>query len=153
MNTLARTITANFFDKPDGYPDLCKRWSDLVNSESKHQLRAAHHLLYLCLRGKDWRRGFAPVTNPRKLSNGGYYAWGLFRALRELHYGDVVSLVAPFQGLVTPAAMELVRGLLGEPTLHRHKSVDFSSRTYPFDAYPIAGATLAESRESEASDV
>jgi hypothetical protein len=73
MNTLSRAITARFFPQPDSYNALRKKWSDLINSERRHELTSAHHLLYLALIGKDWRKAFTTISNQRKLDNGAFW--------------------------------------------------------------------------------
>ena len=53
-----------------------------MNSDRKRDLAAEHHLLYLALLGKDWRAGFTPITNQRKLDNGAFHGWSaISRAL------------------------------------------------------------------------
>jgi len=84
MNTLSRAITARFFPNPDSYNALRKHWSSLINSERKHELTAAHHLLYIAMIGKDWRKAFTPPTNQRKLDNGAFLGWGMLRALATI---------------------------------------------------------------------
>jgi hypothetical protein len=136
MNTLSRAITARFFAHHTDYNSLREHWSSLMRSERRNNLTSAHHLLYLVLLGKDWRKAFAPVTNPCKLANGAFYGWALFRAFRHLHsqfYAE--DLLAPFDGLVTPEMLVAVRALL--PTL---KPEDYPQETYaagnfPLDAY------------------
>lgn len=111
MNTLSKGHTRAFFENEDGYVNLVRRWGTLVNSGA--ELRGAHYLLYLALRGRDWRRAFGPLTNPVKLANGGLGDWGLLKALRCIHspHGEA-ALLAPFAGTVTPAALAQVRALL-----------------------------------------
>jgi len=61
MNTLSWAITARFFPNPESYNALRKHWSDLINSERRYELTAAHYLLYISLMGKDWRKAFTPL--------------------------------------------------------------------------------------------
>jgi hypothetical protein len=70
MNTLSRTLTAQFFNTQKDYNALKAHWSKLVNSPRKKELRPEHHLLYSALLGRDWRKGFSPITNKVKLANG-----------------------------------------------------------------------------------
>src|SRR5260221_9659824 len=103
MNTLSRAITARFFQNPESYNALRKQWSDLINSERKHELTAAHHLVYLSLMGKDWRKGFTPPTNQRKLDNGAFWGWKMFKALEMIQRtSQEQELLLPFEGLITP---------------------------------------------------
>ena len=73
----------------------------MQDKEARKGLNAAHHLLYLILRGKNWHRAFAPVSNPVKLENGGQYNWGARKALFALHSeGNAQKLLAPFADFV-----------------------------------------------------
>lgn len=113
MNTLSKNITRGFFRDESGYQQLQARWSEVVNATEPQALSCAHHLLYQAIRGKDWRRGFAPVTNAVKLANGGDCNWGLVHALRLIRskwYRD--QLVAPFGDLLTSESVEAVAALL-----------------------------------------
>jgi len=89
MNTLGKNITPLFFKeelRSEAYEAIQRRWSEIVNSDERKTLTPAHHLLYAVVRGKDWRKGFTPITNKRKLDNGGEGEWGLYKALRRLSY-------------------------------------------------------------------
>jgi hypothetical protein len=149
MNTLPRAITAQFFNTPEDYRALQKHWRSLVNSERKHTLSAAHHLLYLALLGKDWRRGFTPPTNRRKLENGAFAGWALFRALQTLrNRGEEPSLLAPFDGLVTLPMLQQMRALIPSLNSYAYKPEDFANYACPFDAYPVeASAVISADKE------
>jgi hypothetical protein len=113
VNTLSNAHTRAFFRDAAGRCQLQKRWSELVNSDARASLTAAHFFLYLALLGKDWRRAFTPITNQRKLDNGGVYDWGLVRALRGLRaqwYRD--ELLAPFGDLISSEVVDAVAALL-----------------------------------------
>ncbi|HEU0297187.1 MAG TPA: hypothetical protein VFR47_30885 [Anaerolineales bacterium] len=136
MNTLSRAITARFFPNPDSYNALRKHWSDLINSERKHELRAAHHLLYLAVIGKDWRRAFTPPTNQRKLDNGAFLGWRMFCALQtiQLKFKEE-ELLAPFEGLITSQMLGDLRNLLPTGNPYTYQPADFANGTFPFDSY------------------
>ena len=70
MNTLSRATTARILAEPGRYDALRHHWRALVTSDRRHELTAAHHLLYAALRGRDWRRGFTPIRRPSKLAGG-----------------------------------------------------------------------------------
>ena len=136
MNTLSRAITARFFPNPDSYNALRKHWSDLINSEHKHELTAAHHLLYLALIGKDWRKAFTPITNRRKLDSGAFWGWGMFHALFILHSKfSEQDLLAPFDDLVTPQMLQDLRSFLPLIYASEFRSDEFMNRQFPFEAY------------------
>lgn len=136
MNTLSRAITARFFPNPDSFNALRKHWSGLINSERKLELTAAHHLLYLAATGKDWRKAFTPPTNPRKLDNGAFFGWRMFRALQTIHsrFGEE-ELMAPFEGLITPQILSQLRSLLPTLNAYLYKPTDFVNGAFPFDAF------------------
>ncbi len=136
MNTLSRAITARFFPNPDSYNAFRQKWSDLINSEHKHELTAAHHLLYLALTGKDWRKAFTPPTNQHKLDNGAFYGWKMFSALGRIQSKfKEQELLTPFEDLITPQMLSELQSLLptGNPFLY--KTSDFANGKFPFDAY------------------
>ena len=137
MNTLSRALTARFFPNPDSYNALRKKWSDLINSEHKHELTAAHHLLYLALTGKDWRKAFTLPTNQRKVDNGAFRGWCMFGVLQTIHLiFKEQALLAPFDGLVTPQMLTQLRNLM--PIVSNsfaYKPSDFTNGNFPFDAY------------------
>ena len=136
MNTLPRAITARFFPNPDYYNALRKHWSSLINSERKHELTAAHHLLYLALTGKDWRKAFTPPTNLRKLNNGAFLGWRMFCALQIIQLKcKEERLLAPFEGLITSQMLGDLRSLLPTSNPYSYKSADFDDEAFPFDAY------------------
>ena len=136
MNTLSRAITARLFPNPTSYNAFRKQWSALINSERRHDLTSAHHLLYLALIGKDWRKAFTPLTSQRKLDNGGFYGWGMFRALEkiQLKYREE-ELLAPFDGLITSHILSELRALLPKLSAYTYQPSDFIHATFPFDAY------------------
>ena len=120
------------------YSLLRKQWSRLINSECKHSLSAAHHLLYLALLGKDWRKRFTPPTNRRKLENGAFSGWKLFKALYLLHstYNEA-QLLAPFEGLITSEMLAKVRRLLPQPNPYAYAIEQFAAGNFPFEAYTL----------------
>lgn len=149
MNSLSRAITAQFLN--DDQTALRKHWSTLMNSSRKHELMAAHHLLYLTLLGKDWRKGFTPPTNRRKLENGALQGWTLFSVLRLIH-GSVHShtveqqLLAPFDEIVTPQALQQIRQVLPRPNVYAYTTEDFADGILPFDAYNVPEEMHAATR-------
>ena len=141
MNTLPRAITAQIFTDSNIYSALRKHWSDLMRSERKHELAAVHHLLYLALMGKDWRKGFTCVTNKRKLENGAFHGWMMFRAIAILHMPSrEADILAPFDGLVTPAMLESIRSLIPYQNPYRYQPEQFAAVSFPFEAYVIPEA-------------
>ena len=137
MNTLPRAVTAQFFTLAE-YSQLRERWSRLMNSGRRHELLAVHHLLYLALIGKDWRKGFTPATNPRKLANGAFQGWILFRSLNRLHTRSwEEQLLAPFDGIVTSQMLDKVRGLIPCHNSYSYRVEQFMAGSFPFDAYAV----------------
>jgi hypothetical protein len=73
MNTLSKEFTLGRFFEEDSenYTKLRKQWSKMVNSaDTKKTLTMAHHILYLILIGKNWKKAVTLPTNKNKLANG-----------------------------------------------------------------------------------
>ena len=144
MNTLSRAITAQIFTDTETYSALRHQWRILLNSDRRHELSAAHHLLYLALLGKDWRKGFTPLTNQRKLANGAFYQWGLFRAMALFHSEQHEAwLLAPFDGLVMPEMLRAIRKLVPKVSPYTHPLAGFAPERLPFEAYEVPAMAIA----------
>jgi len=144
MNTLSRALTARLFPNAEAYLAPRRQWSKLINSDRKHALTAKHHLLYLAACGKDWRKAFTPATNRRKLDNGAYAGWILWRALDQLHWSrDEVALLAPFEGTITAEMLQQLRTWLPRPNPFAYRPEQFAARHFPFEAYTVPVETLA----------
>jgi hypothetical protein len=119
MNTLSRTLTAQFFNTQKDYNALKAHWSKLVNSPRKKELRPEHHLLYSALLGRDWRKGFSPITNKVKLANGMRKDQAVTSALDTIGWNyarNVEKLLTPFDGLVTAQMLDSLRPMLPKAT-------------------------------------
>jgi len=153
MNTLPRAITALAFADPEHYQNLRRHWSELMRSSRKHELTAAHHLLYLALLGKDWRRAFAPITNRRKLDNGAFYGWAMFKAIEMLQrHSCEADLTAPFDGLVTQPMLQQIRQLVAFRQKYHYRPEHFADG-FPFEAYSLPEsmkATIPDHKERDA---
>ena len=153
MNTLPRAITARFFPTPDSYNSFRKHWSDLINSERKHELTAAHHLLHLALIGKDWRRAFTPISNQRKLDNGAFWGWRMFDAMFKLHSKfSEEELLAPFDGLATPQMLQDLRVFLPLVYPSNFQAAEFVKASFPFEAYKDLPPASENSGETSTSN-
>jgi hypothetical protein len=149
MNTLPRAITAQLFPNTESYVALKRHWSALVNSSRRHELTAAHHLLYAALMGKDWRKGFTPITNRRKLENGAYAGWKLFRAIQLLNPVYEPWLLRPFDGYVTAPMFERIREMISRASPYAYRPEDFAAGRFPFDAYRVPEALLTTAPRTE----
>ncbi len=148
MNTLPRAVVAQILNDSQAYLALRQQWRDFMNSERRHELKAEHHLLYLALCGKDWRRGFTPATNQQKLDNGAYNGWKMFRALAWLHSPfHEALLLAPFDGVITAEMLQNLRPLLPKISAHQFKPADFTPGSYPFAAYLWEGSPVPQAEE------
>ena len=146
MNTLSRAITAQIFDDSDTYSTIRTHWRTLMQSSRRQELSASHHILYLALMGKDWRKGFTPVTNQRKLANGAFYDWKLFRALTLFHstlHQD--WLLTPFDGIVTVESLQAIRRFIPKVSAYNYTPTDFAPGQFPFEAYEIPEAMASTS--------
>lgn len=123
MNTLPKALTGRFFTDPALFEALEARWSDLCRAASdrsapedqRPRLTATHQALYAALRGKDYRKGFTPITNAVRLANGQDPFMALKVVVYKLHetYApNVERLLAPFGGLVTMDMLCALRELL-----------------------------------------
>lgn len=136
MTTLPRAYVAQLFTDSNTFVHFRQHWRTLVTSHRRYTLAAEHYLLYSAVCGRDWRAGFTPMTNARKLANGAYAGWGLFRALDRVHsVAYEQALLAPFDGLVSTAMLAQLRQLLPHPLAHRYRPGDFQPGKWSFDAY------------------
>jgi hypothetical protein len=136
MNTLSKAVTARFFPTENSYNTIRNQWRVLVNSEHRHELTTYHHLFYLALLGKDWRKAFTPPSNRRKLENGAFLGWSMFRALQALHNPlREQELLAPWAGFVTHEMLQALRTFLPLPNPCAYQVDQFTEHTFPFDAY------------------
>ena len=136
MNTLNREQTALLFPHPNTYQQLRHHWSQLINSDRRYELTAAHHLLYLALLGRDWRKGFTPPTNPVKLANGAFSGWAFFKALQLFHSNYHEDwLLAPFDGLVAPAMLAQIRERVPKVMSFTYRCEQYQLGSFPFTAY------------------
>jgi hypothetical protein len=148
MNTLPRAIVAQVLDDPQTYTSLRQHWRGLMNSDRRHELTAVHHLLYLTLCGKDWRKAFTPVSNQRKLENGAFAGWEMFRALALLHSPHYEPLLlAPFDDVITPDVLNKLRALLPKVSADQFQPADFANGVYPFSAYLLEDSNTVKARE------
>jgi hypothetical protein len=144
MNTLSRALTARLFPNAEAYLAPRRQWSKLINSDRKHALMTAHHLLYLAACGKDWRRAFTLATNRRKLDNGAYAGWMLWRALDQIHWSrDEAALLAPFEGIITAEMLQQIRTLLPKPNAYAYRPEQFVAHHCPVEAYVVPVESLA----------
>lgn len=114
MNTLSPQYTRKFFSSASDYIVFRQHWSKLINSGRKHELKAVHHLIYLVLCGKDWRKAFTFPTNHNKLNNG--YRPELYHTLFQFHSSYLEEqILSSFDGLVSHEAILEARRLLQVP--------------------------------------
>ena len=154
MNTLPRAITAHVLTDPDLYYAIRQQWSELMRSTRRRELIAAHHILYLALIGKDWRKGFTCATNQRKLDNGAFYGWVLFRAVESLHLPSCeAELLAPFGGVVTPLMLEHIRNLIPDQSPSSYRPEQFTPANFPFEAYRLPASFQTAAADERNSGV
>jgi hypothetical protein len=101
-------------------------------------------LLYLAACGKDWRKAFTLATNRRKLDNGAYAGWMLWRALDQIHWSrDEAALLAPFEGTLTVEMLHQIKTWLPRLNAYTCRPDQFANRQYPFEAYGVPVESLA----------
>jgi hypothetical protein len=102
MNTLSKTFTLGTFfnEDPENYVKLRKQWSKMVNSNTKDQLTMAHHIIYLILIGKNWKKAVTLPTNKNKVEN--HYKPHI-DDVRERWNGTFTKqrIISAFEGTVT----------------------------------------------------
>jgi hypothetical protein len=73
----------------------CRAWSALKGAARclarKPELSPYVSLLYAVLLGRDWRKGFTPIRNTRKLANGTPANWAFWQAATYIPDGDHLS--------------------------------------------------------------
>ncbi len=115
MDKLPLKVWQTHFKDKQHYIDFRARWSKLCSTDTGRGrlLSPTHYLVYAALRGRDWRRGFTPITNPKKLANGGRDNQGWVHALREIHssYSEG-GILAVFDGQVTKEMLAQVRAVI-----------------------------------------
>lgn len=102
MNTLSKEFTLGTFfgEDPENYVKLRKQWSKMMNSPVKNTLTMAHHILYLILIGKNWRKAVTLPTNKKKLEN--HYKPHIYKIIER--WGGRFTkqqIVSTFEGTVT----------------------------------------------------
>jgi len=103
--TLGKQITVTFFEQPDGFDKLEAHWRRAWQDEEwRNSLTAAHFLIYMAIRGKDWIKIFTPVLNEVKLANGMRPLEAVDRALAQIARPRA-DLLTPFGGCVTPEGL------------------------------------------------
>ena len=103
MNTLSKEFTLGKFfgEDPENYTKLRKQWSKMVNSDTKDELTMAHHILYLILIGKNWKKAVTLPTSKNKLANG-YKPHIIDVAERWNGTFTKNKILSAFEGVVTP---------------------------------------------------
>lgn len=73
MNTLSKTITADFYTDETGYETLKTYWGAIT---CKQRLSSSHYALMSILQGHNWTKGLTPigqVPQPKKGESVAYY--------------------------------------------------------------------------------
>jgi hypothetical protein len=103
MNTLSKEFTLGTFynEEPENYTKLRKQWSKLMNSDAKKTLTMHHHILYLILIGKNWKKAVTLPTNKNKLANN--YKPHIKEVAETWDYSFRKEyILKAFEGTVTP---------------------------------------------------
>jgi len=108
MNTLPfPVLTRLWFRDLKDLIIVCDAWRGAIaRRETRSELTSAHYLLYAVLMGRDWRKGFTPITSVRKIENGGTWNAGWCHAFAALHVATkspeaATTFLTPFAGAVT----------------------------------------------------
>jgi len=137
-NTLSKQYTAKFFATELDYLAFRKKWSELVNSDSKPN-QAVYHFAYLVFCGKDWRKAFTHPTNKNKLENG--YKPAIYKTIMAFNKDYVMKQVLEaFDGLITQEMVAEARKLVCNPTFD--SDGQFTSSAYSVPETEMVGIQL-----------
>jgi hypothetical protein len=103
---------------PESFPYhlIRARWVAIVQSDGRHELTAAHFLLYMALMHRDWRKAFSPIRRPSKLANGFKPYYSADRALWWVHSAYwKPKWLDLFDGILTPEMLAEVLARLPKP--------------------------------------
>lgn len=116
------TTNNTIFTHKEHYLVFRSFWAQSVNAR-EIEITGAHHMLYNILRGRDYDKGFTPVTRTSKLQNDFIINQGLMDAYRTAEriiqhakqYGDepargteMEKFLRVFDGSVTPQMLAMV---------------------------------------------
>ena len=82
-NTLGKSITQTFYSNPDGYNLITNLWKQKISEG--YQPASYELIAYAILRGKNYTKGFTPITNHVKLENGMYPHGGFRMAMSKFN--------------------------------------------------------------------
>lgn len=99
------------------YAAIRARWCEVVHSDRKHELTAAHHLLYMALMNRDWRKAFTPIRRASRLANGAHPYQTVNTALWRVHSTHYwkQKWLAFFEGILTPEMLAEVLTRIPKP--------------------------------------
>ena len=125
----------NLFKTKEQYLQFRKAFARAAQAGT---LRAEHFIFFNIVRGLPYHRGFTPITNTNKLSNGADICGGLDRGVKNLRYAvhssrDArgrahKSFLAPFEqakdDLITAAITQILQELDNTPenVLDKHET-------------------------------
>ena len=138
MKTLNPSITSTFYADPEtGFANLKRVWMEAgLHKDSD----PAVHILYMVLRGRDYRKGLTAPTNPNKIANGGLENWAAKRAIRSLRRSAVVTQIAARLGGTFLAGDLPARvACLLPPPRHGQKALDEFCAPAGVEAMEVAG--------------
>lgn len=111
MKTLGKQITKQFFNTETGYADLVKFWSQKIQEGYKPS--TVEFTAYAILRGKDYTKGFTPITNQVKLDNGQRADYALDLTILTFRYKGLPNLFGECSALV-PNVGKIAFALINE---------------------------------------
>lgn len=119
MNTLPAGATSLFFQTDDGWVRLREQWRTLMSDKEKaRSLTATHHLLYGAASGRNWMKGFTPLSPMTRhgqvcIENGAAPYGAALRALEEIRSAantdaSCQKLLDPFQGILSAESLRRI---------------------------------------------
>ena len=139
MNTLSKELTAQILGGQAAWLKLRKKWAEILSSDRRNDLTAAHHLLANAALGRDWRKGFTSISEETRKGKNKLKSWispdqALFDALWDLRSAnlDPHKILDPFEGAISVKAFEALKFILpSEGSTYAHYTKDAFPRSLP----------------------
>lgn len=154
MKTLGKKVTKSFFRTKNGWTNLKKAWVKELKAGSSFTFDPGVHLLYNALRGKDYRKGFTPTTNRKKIINGQYRDSGMMKAVASARLESTKEAVLLIFGKhITREGLESLIAML-PPEEELYPGKDTADKQYRYtllelDPYRVDGEVSEEVLQQE----
>jgi hypothetical protein len=96
----------SLFETKEQYLEMRTNFKKWYNSEERKSFTAEDFALYACIRGKDWRKCFAPNSDEQTIERIERY---LTKTKTQYLFLDPYICIEPYNKTVTPEMIELLR--------------------------------------------